>query len=43
MACHDNNVIYDSIICEKKIGKRKKMAWHVIPRHINLGPHISMS
>jgi len=43
MACHDNNVISDSIIYEKAIEEKKKMTWHVIPHHINLGPHISMS
>jgi hypothetical protein len=31
------------MIQEKKIENFGMMTWHVIPHHINLGPHISMS
>jgi hypothetical protein len=41
MACHDKNVIHDSMIWGGK--KSYMMMWHVTPRHINLGLCISMS
>jgi hypothetical protein len=40
MACFDKNVFHDSLIQNKK---GYMMMSHVIPHHINLGPHISMS
>jgi hypothetical protein len=47
MACHDQDVIYDSTIRETQKNKKNKknymMMWNVIPHHINLGPRIPMS
>jgi len=40
--CCDKNVICDYTI-QKKGGGGYMMMGHVIPCHINLGPHISMS
>jgi hypothetical protein len=43
MACDDKNVICDSTIQKKNEEKSDMMMWRVNPRHINLGPLISMS
>jgi hypothetical protein len=43
MACDDKNEICDSTIQKKNEEKSYMMMWRIIPRHINLGPRISMS
>jgi hypothetical protein len=44
MACCNESTIYGSMIQKQK--QRKKLyddVAHIVPCHINLGPHISMS